>query len=132
VYVQSRFPDHPIFQELRAQSFERFAARALEDRRESCSPPFMFQAMLRAEAPTLDRALGFLQRARLAAPEDEGIALYDPVPMSVMRLMDSERGQLLVEAENRGGLHRFLEAWCAGIQDEPGVNWAIEVDPVDL
>ena len=132
VYVQSRFPDHPIFSELKAQSYERFAARALEDRRESCSPPFMFQAMLRAEAPTLDRALGFLHRARQAAPEDEGIALYDPVPMSVMRLMDSERGQLLVEAENRGGLHRFLEAWCARIVTEPGVNWSIEVDPVDL
>ena len=133
VFVQSRFPEHPIFSELRAQSYEQFAQRALADRRESFSPPFVHQAMLRAQAETLDRALGFLERAKQAAPRGgDGITVYDPVPMSVMRLMDEERAQLLVEAQNRGELHRFLEQWCARIAPEPGIHWFFEVDPSDL
>lgn len=68
VAVQTRFPDHPIYDALKHQDYEVFAERLLSDRRDLNAPPFVFQALLKAQANTLERALGFLTRARLQHP----------------------------------------------------------------
>jgi primosomal protein N' (replication factor Y) (superfamily II helicase) len=99
------------------------------------APPFVFQALLKAQANTLERALGFLTRAAAAAPavnEDGAVFVYDPVPMSLFRLMDVERGQLLVESASRSALHRFLKRWTGQMASETGVAWRIEVDPQEV
>lgn len=134
VMIQSRFPEHPIFDALLRQDYEAFGDRLLQERRESFSPPFVYQALLRAEARTLDKALHFLQQAFDSSQEveTETVRLYDPVPMALMRLMDAERAQLLVEADSRAELQRFLNMWKGKIVAESGVEWSIEVDPQEL
>ena len=134
IVVQTRFPEHPVFAALAAQSYEMFAGRALGERREMHAPPFVFQALMRAEAQTLERAVGFLQRAAALAADLAGdtVFVYDPVPMSLMRFMDTERAQLLVEADSRTDLHRFLNAWKAAVVPESGISWQIEVDPQEV
>lgn len=135
VAVQTRFPDHPIYDALKHQDYEVFAERLLSDRRDLNAPPFVFQALLKAQANTLERALGFLTRAAAAAPavnEDGAVFVYDPVPMSLFRLMDVERGQLLVESASRSALHRFLKRWTGQMASETGVSWRIEVDPQEV
>ena len=89
---------------------------------------------MRAEAQTLERAVGFLQRAAALAADLAGdtVFVYDPVPMSLMRFMDTERAQLLVEADSRTDLHRFLNAWKAAVVPESGIFWQIEVDPQEV
>lgn len=135
IVVQTRFPDHPIFSALRHQDYEEFARRLLEDRRDLNAPPFVFQALVKAKANTVERALGFLSRvAEAARPLNlaNEVFVYDPVPMSLVRLMDEERAQLLVESSNRSALHRFLHRWVANFVQESGVDWSIEVDPQDV
>lgn len=134
VMIQSRFPDHPVFDDLSKQSYEAFANRLLQERHESYSPPFVYQALLRAEARTLDKAMIFLQRALDCSSDiiGEAVRLYDPIPMGLMRLMDSERAQLLVEADSRAELQRFLRVWKEKMVSESGVEWSIEVDPQDI
>ena len=101
-------------------------------------PPFCRQALLTAQAKTLDRALGFLRRARSKAEALAGddVFVYEPVPMPLMRLKDWERGQLLVEAGSRARLHAFLAAWSAAMSvpdsRDAGTDWSIEVDPADI
>lgn len=135
VAVQTRFPDHPIYDALKHQDYEVFAERLLNDRRDLNAPPFVFQALLKAQANTLERALGFLTRAAAEASvvnEDGTVFVYDPVPMSLFRLMDVERGQLLVESASRSALHRFLKRWTGQMASETGVSWRIEVDPQEV
>lgn len=135
VVVQTRFPDHAIYSALKHQNYEEFARRILEDRRDLNAPPFVFQALLKAQANTLERALGFLRRVAATAQsvnEDDAVVVYDPVPMSLFRLMDVERAQLLVESDSRASLHRFLKRWSSGFAAEPGVTWRIEVDPQEV
>lgn len=135
VAVQTRYPDHPIYEALRHQNYQEFAQRVLEDRRDLHAPPFVHQALVKAQANTLERALGFLSRAAEAAQavnDDGAVAVYDPVPMALFRLMDVERAQLLVESDSRAALHRFLKRWSAGFVQEPGVTWRIEVDPQEV
>ncbi len=135
VLIQTRFASHPVYADMKAQDYERFAARLLKDRQEAGLPPYTHQALLTAQAKTLERALGFLRRAGDKAPEGD-IIIYEPVPMPLMRLKDYERGQLLVECRSRARLHAFLRAWMAAlsVQDarDAGVQWNVEVDPAAI
>ena len=138
VMIQTRYPNHPVYADMKTQNYEQFAERLLQEREDAVSPPFCRQALLTAQAKTLDRALGFLRRAKIKA---EALAagdvfIYEPVPMPLMRLKDRERGQLLVESGSRARLHAFLVAWSAAMSAadprDAGTDWTIEVDPVDI
>ena len=134
VMVQTRFADHPIYKDLQSQHYEAFADRLLETRKEAYAPPFSHQVLFTAEANTLDRALGFLRRLAKSVQryESDSLRIYDPVPMQLMRLMDIERAQLLVESDSRTALHAFLQEAVPRIDMESGVGFTIEVDPVDV
>lgn len=134
VFVQSRFPEHSLYKELIEQDYEAFAERVLRERREVGMPPYVRQALLIAKAKTLECALCFLTRAAKDAEKinRNRVVLYDPVPMSLMRFMDEERAQLLVEAKTRSELNAFLSEWVPLMERESGVLWTVEVDPSDL
>ncbi len=132
VLLQTRFPDHPMFVALAKQDYARFADSQLAERRGAAMPPYSHQALVTAEAKALDDAIAFLQAAGAAgeAMGHEQVRLYDPVPMSLMRLANVERAQLLVEADTRSALQAFLRPWLEGLRAERSkVRWAIEVDP---
>ena len=136
VLIQTRFPDDPLFSALARQSYPAFADATLEERRESACPPFMHQALLTAEADQLSSAIGFLEdAARAAAPlAGDDVLVYDPVPMPLVRLMNRERAQLLVESVGRMTLHRFLIAWnqaISGLRTSGNIVWCLEVDPLE-
>ncbi len=134
VLVQTRFPEHPLYQELVAQDYEAFASRALLERSEAQLPPFVYEARLLAQSKTLERSLDFLERAKEKAKAipKKNVWLYDPVPMTLMRLLDQERAQLLVEAKTHTDLHAFLSAWVAALDRESSVAWTVEVDPTEF
>jgi len=133
VLVQTAFPDHPLFAALQHGDYAQFAQTALAEREQAGLPPFLFQAMLRAEAATLDSALKFLRAAAALAPIAETIQVYDPVPALMPRLAGKERAQLLIEARTRSTLQKFLGTWMAGLEAHKtrNVRWALDVDPLD-
>jgi primosomal protein N' (replication factor Y) len=135
VLIQTEYPAHPLYAALRDQDFRRFADQLLAERRQARFPPFVHQALLRAEAREVARALAFLENARQVGREIGGnIQLFDPVPALMVRLAGRERAQLLVQAESRADLQAFLKAWrsqLAGGKTTP-VRWTLEVDPLEL
>ncbi len=133
VLVQTAFPDHPLFAALQHGDYAQFAQAALAEREQAGLPPYSFQAMLRAEAASLDSALRFLRAAAALAPEAKNIQVYDPVPALMARLAGNERAQLLIEARSRGALQKFLGFWMEALQAHKtrNVRWALDVDPID-
>ncbi|HEY5800605.1 MAG TPA: primosomal protein N' [Burkholderiaceae bacterium] len=132
VLIQTRYPQHPLYGAVMAHDYDRFAAELLGEREQACLPPFMFQALLRAEAPELETALGFLELARDAMAQD-GIVINDPIPMSMTRVHNVDRAQLLVESSSRPALQAFLRDWLAYLKTvKTRARWALEVDPVDI
>ena len=89
-------------------------------------------ALLRAEANELQKALEFLNfAAQLEIPEP--IILHSPIPMSLMKLANSERAQLLVESSSRPALQAFLKEWLAQLRNSKyRVKWSLEVDPAEI
>jgi primosomal protein N' (replication factor Y) len=61
------------------------------------------------------------------------------VPLTIQRVANVERAQLLVEAVSRGALQRFLNAWqpvlleCRSLPQARGlVRFAVDVDPLSI
>ncbi len=135
VLVQTRYPQHPLFAALARNRFAEFAQEQLEERSAARMPPFVYQALLRATARTLDAALAFLEAAARTGGElagRHGVTLYDAVPMPLARLASESRGQLLVEAARRADLHGFLDAWLPALRERGSggvLRWDLEVDP---
>jgi primosomal protein N' (replication factor Y) len=133
VLVQTRYPSHPLFRALLRHDYAAFADGQLAERRAARMPPFTHQALLRAEAGTMEAALDFLRAARAAAPAQAAVRLFDPVPMALQRLAGVERAQLLVEADRRAPLQDFLRSWLEGLRRARArVRWQIEVDPQEI
>jgi len=135
VLIQTRYPDHPLYHALMAHEYPRFADDLLEERQQAAMPPFIYQALLRAEARELETAIAFLQMASQCEPVQAhvGITMNDPIPMTMVRVHNVERAQLLVESNSRPALQAFLKDWIAELRSmKVRVKWGVEIDPVDI
>ncbi len=138
MWVQTWHPRHPLFAALRQHDYPAFAADQLRERRQAGMPPFAYQALLRAEGRTQEVAQLFLATAAEAAPvldPAQQVAVYSPVPMTVQRIANVERAQMLVESESRMALQRFLSGWQPVLQASRGkglIRWAVDVDPIAI
>jgi primosomal protein N' (replication factor Y) len=150
MWVQTFQPTHPLYDALKRHDYPAFAEQQLKERRRASLPPFSAQALLRAEAKTQEVAQGFLNTASSAAQAEmplwEGwaevlaqVTLYPAVPMSIQRIANVERAQMLVESPSRSALQRFLSGWQAVLHatrqgpDGKGlIRWAIDVDPLAI
>ena len=132
VLIQSRYPHHPLYGAVAAHDYDGFATQLLEERQQAALPPFIYQALLRAEAAELDVALAFLQDASTCL-EHPGITINDPIPMTMTRVANVERAQLLIECPSRPALQAFLRDWMDALrQMKTRAKWSLEVDPVDI
>jgi primosomal protein N' (replication factor Y) len=142
MWVQTFYPTHPVFEFLKRHDFAGFAAQQLQEREQAGLPPFSFQALLRAEARTQQAAQDFLNAAKGLAearlPADAGgLSVYPAVPMSMQRVANVERAQMLVESHSRKHLQQFLATWQDDLQQlrtqhKAVLRWAIDVDPLAI
>lgn len=132
VLIQTRYAQHPLYAAVVKHDYDRYAGSLLEERRQAALPPYMYQALLRAEAPELATAIAFLEEARDILPSD-AITLNDPIPMTMTRVYNVDRAQLLVESSSRPALQAFLKEWVGLLRAlKSRVRWSLEVDPLDI
>ncbi len=144
MWVQTYHPQHAVYEALRKHDYSAFAAQQLQERAEAAMPPFAYQALVRADARTQEVAQGFLTAASAAAHAaglpglpDGTVTLFPPVPLTIQRVANIERAQMLLESPNRATLQRFLAAWQPMLQatrsqpEHKGlVRWLVDVDPL--
>ena len=142
MWVQTWYPQHPLFATLKRHDFPAFATEQLEEREAAGMPPYGAQALLRADAKTQAAAQAFLNIAAdqaLGLPHRDAVFLYPAVPLTIQRVANVERAQMLVECASRANLQRFLAAWqpvlhaCRSAPEAKGlVRWAVDVDPLTI
>jgi len=150
MWIQTFQPAHPLYAALKRHDYPAFATAQLLEREQASLPPFSAQALVRAEARTQEVAQAFLNAARAAANTDmalwEGwtdvlaqVTLYPAVPMSIQRVANIERAQMLIESPSRAALQRFLSGWQSvlhatrqGPEGKGLIRWAIDVDPLAI
>lgn len=144
MWVQTFHPEHPLFAALKQHDYAGFATQQLAEREAAGMSPFGFSALVRAEARTQEVAQGFLNAA---AAQAEAIQLtgngqvtaYPAVPMTIQRVANIERAQMLVESSSRAALQRFLANWQPVLFEtrqqaefKSLIRWAIDVDPIAI
>lgn len=144
IYIETQFPEAAVFQFLLRHDVDGFLSYTANERKEAGLPPFAYQALVHAEAKSLDKAIqflsalkGYLKSVGLIA---KGLRVYDPVPKAMMRVAGSERAQLLVESDDRKNLQEILEAMDRYLRDnsqgriskEGRIRWLIERDPISI
>ena len=140
MWVQTWHPEHALYKSLAKHDFEAFAQSQLAERESAGLPPYAHLALLRAEGRTVEAARGFLDAASAYAqklPEAMGVLIYPAIPMSVARVANVERMQMLVEADSRGALQRLLWHWMPELhalkREHKGLlRWAVDVDPLAI
>ena len=147
MWVQTQHPQHALFAALKTHDYPGFAAGQLKERAEAGLPPFCHLALLRAEARTQEAAQGFLNAVAQAAADALGagelaeafanLTWYPAVPLTVQRVANIERAQMLIESPSRVALQRvlaacqpLLHALRASAEHKAVVRWAIDVDPL--
>jgi primosomal protein N' (replication factor Y) (superfamily II helicase) len=135
VLVQTQFPEHPLYQALVRQDYRSFAEELLDERRRAVFPPFIYQALLRAESQSESMLMDFLNyAASQAGIGREAVTLYDPVPAAISRIAGHHRGHLLAQSASRTELQRFLSEWRPLLMQRKAirVRWSLDVDPIEL
>jgi len=136
VLIQTCHPEHPLLQLLITRGYPAFARAALTERRTAHMPPVTSMALLRAEAPAADTAMGFLAaiQQRIRATGLPGVDVWGPVPATMERRAGRFRAQLLLQSEQRGDLQRLLSILVRQLEqakEARQVRWSVDVDPVD-
>lgn len=135
VLIQTAFPDHPLFRALQAHDFEGWAAAQLAERQLAGFPPFIYQAMLRAEGRSEAEVYAFLNQARAVAVSfRHAVEVFGVVPAALPRRASHTRAQLLVQGAKRKDLQQFLRAWQPLLDELPmqKLRWSLDVDPLEF
>jgi len=150
LWVQTFNPQHPLFQYLKLHDYPGFAQSQLLERQSANMPPFSSQALIKAEARTQENAQKFLQEIKKLAhgvtdtmvtngilPSAEHLLIYSPIPMSMRKVANVERAQLLIESHSRKYLQLFLAELKQSMQQSrlgstTVQRWVIDIDPQSL
>jgi len=150
MWVQTFHPSHPLFEALKKHDYPAFAEQQLKERLEAGLPPSTFQALIRSDARTQAVAQAFLTQANAQLQSLEGlstqsasalaeVSVYPAVPMSIQRVANVERAQMLIESASRKALHSVLELLQEQLhasRSEPQhkglIRWLVDVDPLAI
>jgi len=150
MWVQTFHPSHPLFEALKKHDYPAFAEQQLKERLEAGLPPSTFQALIRSDARTQAVAQAFLNQANAQLQSLEGlstqsasalaeVSVYPAVPMSIQRVANVERAQMLIESASRKALHSVLELLQEQLhasRSEPQhkglIRWLVDVDPLAI
>jgi primosomal protein N' (replication factor Y) len=141
VIIQTEFPDHPLFRALQTHDFEGWAASQLVERKMAGFPPFVYQAMLRAEGKQENEVYRYLNEARATAValirsmESSGqVEIFGVVPAALPRRANHIRAQLLVQGATRKGLQQFLRAWQTSLEalGSKKLRCSLDVDTLEF
>ena len=136
VIIQTQFPEHALFNALRSQDYVAYANALLQEREQVKFPPYVFTALLRAEANDYALVQVFLKHAfSLARDLSQDVLIYDPVRPQMERLKGMERGHMLIQASQRQALQillRNLVMQLRGTNVAAKVRWSIDVNPLEF
>ena len=136
VYIQTAFPNHPLFAALKTHDYEHFAHELLKERELAELTPFAFLVLLKAEAHQLTHVMQFLNDAMEKARSlSNQVTVYHPVRPIMERLKGMERAQLVLQATSRGALQKLLDDWVPYLRENKlgqKVKWVVDVDPLEF
>lgn len=139
VMIQTAYPNHPFFEELKKQDYKIFLTRCLKERQEAQLPPFSCQAILQAESKLRPKAHQFLNAVLALAREldiSTPFKVFGPAPLKMERKTDQFRARLVLQAPNYLNLHKVLinlnHQIVTQLKAVSNLKWFWELNPLNL
>lgn len=136
VLIQTSFPEHPLFTALVQQDYANYASKLMEERVIASFPPYTFMALIRAEATQYRDVDAFLQLAYAQVrAQAKQVTCYPPMRAQMERLKGMERGQIVLQSQQRGALQKLLSQLIAPLRESKlasRVRWHVDVDPMEF
>ena len=136
VIIQTQFPDHNLFNAILSQDYVHYANAMLQEREQVNFPPYVFTALVRAEANEFQLVQHFLNHVfKLARGLNNDVMVYDPVRPQMERIKGMERGQVLMQANGRAALQNVLRNLVHQLRGQAvaaKVRWSVDVDPLEF
>jgi primosomal protein N' (replication factor Y) len=107
----------------------------LAERQMAGFPPFMYQAMLRAEGKNETEVYAYLNKARAAAVSlQHEVEVLGVVPAALPRRANHMRAQLLIQSGTRRALQQFMRAWQPDLDAlvTQKLRCSLDIDPLDF
>ncbi len=137
VIIQTRHPDYPLLQTLTQKGYSAFAKQILQEREQASLPPYLYMALIRAEAFDEQLPQQFLQQVKGLA-QDHGLQplnIMGPITAPMARRAGRHRAQLLIRTTERGQLQQSLKPLTRALEnmkESRKVRWSLDVDPMDM
>ncbi|BAF61258.1 primosomal protein N' [Candidatus Vesicomyidisocius calyptogenae] len=136
VVIQTRYPDHPIFNFVLSSRYTQFASQLLKQRLSAMMPPFSHQALLCANAKNKQNAENFLHEAAilLKSIQMNSVEIWGPIANTIEKKSDYYYFNLYLQSNNRVTLHQILSTFSQHINKlklKNKVRWYLDIDPIE-
>lgn len=135
VWLQTKFPEHPVIQDLVNNEYKDFAKFALSERKMLNLPPYSHHIVIRAETTVPNLGLEWLSNLSNYLHDYEGLLMLGPTPAPMTRKAGKFRHMLTIQSQSRPYLHKLVN-WLLEnldtIQKDNRIRWSVDVDPIDL
>lgn len=135
VWLQTKFPEHPVIQDLINNEYRDFAKYALTERKMVKLPPYSHQIVIRAESTQPNLGQEWLAGLSQYLQQYEGLLMLGPMPAPMSRKAGKYRHMMTIQSQSRPYLHKLVN-WLLenldSIQKDNRIRWTVDVDPVDL
>ena len=136
VNIQTRYPNHPIFNFVKDSRYTEYAKTLLLERKDTKLPPFAHQALICANAKNKILAENFLTEVAqlINSIEIESVEIWGPVPGVIERKSDYYYFNLYLQSEDRGKLRRLIQTFYQHVETirvSSSVRWFVDIDPVE-
>lgn len=132
VLLQSWHPDHPFFEPLLKQDYQRFSDQLLAERQPAGLPPYGFLACLRSDSAYPQQAEALLAEMANHLLQQTGIRVFGPLPAILSRRAGKHRFVLVVQSDKRSQLHNALEPLVRHYpRQQRGLSWHLDIDPLE-
>jgi primosomal protein N' (replication factor Y) (superfamily II helicase) len=137
VLIQTRYPQHRLYQYLMAQDAEGFARAEMADREAAGLPPYAHMAAVRGSHKDPKTAQSALRGLRdllqqIAQEHSWNVSVYGPVARYPETQAGKWRGQILIESGNRPTLHQLLAHAEDWMQQHRSIDAHVDVDPYEV
>ncbi len=134
VFIQTRHADHPLLSQLLQENYQAFSTTLLSERKQAALPPYVFFALFRAEAHSLEYAMDFLQQIKQLITV-KNLQIMGPLAAPMPRRAGKFRVQLLLQSKQRAQLQLLLKELLPRVEAlrvKHRVRWSLDVDPLEV
>ncbi len=134
VIIQTQFPEHEFFQSLFQENYESFAQQQLTERAEMRFPPYTYMAIVRGQFRDERLLDQFLQQLADGLEQNQDISVLGPLPAPMQKRQKLFRMQLILNSNDRKGLHQTLHLLKTQktVENKHHIQWFVDIDPVSL